>query len=343
MADPRFFEVAGPFTAQELAEAANAALAGPAPAGLLSAVAPIDAAGPADVTFLNNRSYLPRLAECRAGLCILSPADAERAPAHLPLLVSPAPYMAFARVSRRFHPPRPASPGVHPRAVVEDGVELGSGVEVGPGAVVMAGARIGDGSIIQANAVIDRNTVIGRNCVIGAGAYVGFAILGDRVYVYTGVRIGQDGFGFASDPAVGHVRIPQVGRVVIGNDVEIGANSTIDRGAGPDTIIGDGCMIDNLVTLGHNVRLGRGCVIVAQVGISGSTVLGDFVVAGGQVGIAGHLNIGAGAQLAAKSGVITDVPARAVWGGYPAVPVRDWHRQSVTLAKLIRRRDREPK
>ncbi|WP_372053502.1 UDP-3-O-(3-hydroxymyristoyl)glucosamine N-acyltransferase [Tistrella mobilis] len=341
MADPRFFEVAGPFTADELALAANATLRGPVGKCVLRGVAPIDIAGPEDVTFLNNRSYLPKLADCRAGLCILSPADADRAPGHLPLLVSPAPYMAFARVSRRFHPPRPAVPGVHPRAIVEDGAKLGDGVEIGPGAVVMAGAEIGDGSIIQANAVIDRNTVIGRNCVIGAGAYVGFAILGDRVYIYTGARIGQDGFGFASDPAVGHVRIPQVGRVLIGNDVEVGANSTVDRGAGPDTVIGDGCMIDNLVTLGHNVRLGRGCVIVAQVGVAGSSVLGDFVVAGGQVGIAGHLRVGAGTQLAAKSGVITDVPAGAVWGGYPAVPVRDWHRQSVTLAKLIRRRDQE--
>ncbi|MEN2987268.1 UDP-3-O-(3-hydroxymyristoyl)glucosamine N-acyltransferase [Tistrella sp. BH-R2-4] len=338
MADPRFFETAGPFTAEALAAAANGVLDGAPPAGLLTGVASIDSAGPGDVTFLSNRSYISKLAECRAGLCVMAAADVPRAPEHLPLLVAPAAYMAFARVSRCFHPPRSANPGIHHRAIVEDGAVIGQGVEIGPGAVVMAGAEIGDGTIIQANAVIDRGTVIGRNCVIGAGAYVGFACLGDRVYIYTGARIGQDGFGFASDPAAGHVRIPQVGRVIIGNDVEIGANSTVDRGAGPDTVLGDNCMIDNLVTLGHNVRLGRGCVVVAQVGISGSTEFGDYVVAGGQSGFAGHLKVGSGSRIAARSGVTRAIAPGSEMGGFPAIPIRDWHRQTVALARLAKRK-----
>jgi UDP-3-O-[3-hydroxymyristoyl] glucosamine N-acyltransferase len=180
--------------------------------------------------------------------------------------------------------------------------------------------------------VIGDGVTMDDDCVVGAGASISHTLIGARAYIYAGARIGQDGFGFASGPN-GHLRIPQLGRVVIGNDVEIGANSTIDRGAGPDTVIGDGCMIDNLVQIGHNVQMGRGCVIVSQVGISGSTKLGDYVVIGGQTGLAGHLNIGSGVRIAAKSGVHSSIPAGLEMAGIPAVPVREWRRQ---IARMVR-------
>jgi UDP-3-O-[3-hydroxymyristoyl] glucosamine N-acyltransferase len=175
--------------------------------------------------------------------------------------------------------------------------------------------------------------VVGADCAIAANVTLSHCLVGDRVRLHPGVRIGQDGFGFAPDPA-GHVKVPQLGRVIVHDDVEMGANCTVDRGSGPDTIIGAGCWFDNLVQIGHNVELGRGCIMVAQSGISGSSKLGDFVVVGGQVGIAGHLTIGSGASVAAKSGVMRDVAEGDTVGGYPAQPIRDWHRQTASLRRL---------
>jgi UDP-3-O-[3-hydroxymyristoyl] glucosamine N-acyltransferase len=175
--------------------------------------------------------------------------------------------------------------------------------------------------------------------VIGAGATVNFSLIGDRVAIFSGARIGQDGFGFASSPG-GHLRIPQVGRVIIHDDVEVGANTTIDRGSAADTVIGAGCMIDNLVQIAHNVQLGRGCVIVAQVGIAGSTKLGDFVVFGGQTAVAGHLTIGDGAQFAARSGVIRNHEGGQTYGGAPAIPIQQWRRQMAAIARLGKVRDK---
>jgi UDP-3-O-[3-hydroxymyristoyl] glucosamine N-acyltransferase len=179
---------------------------------------------------------------------------------------------------------------------------------------------------------------IGRDYSIGPGSTVSHALIGNRVILHPGVRIGQDGFGYAMGRE-GHFKVPQIGRVIIQDDVEIGANSTIDRGASRDTVIGEGTKIDNLVQIAHNVVIGRHCVIVAQVGISGSTTLEDFVVIGGQVGVVGHLRIGAGSQIAGSSNVATDVPPGSRWGGTPAKPVRDWFRELHTLKRLASRRD----
>jgi UDP-3-O-[3-hydroxymyristoyl] glucosamine N-acyltransferase len=220
---------------------------------------------------------------------------------------------------------------VHPEARLEPGVL------VDPGVVIGARAEIGSGTRIAAHAVIGPDVRIGRDCSIGAHASVSHALIGDRVILHPGARVGQDGFGFAMGPQ-GHFKVPQIGRVIIQNDVEIGANSTIDRGATRDTVIGEGSKIDNLVQIAHNVTIGRHCVIVAQVGVSGSTDIGDFAAIGGQAGFTGHLRIGAGAQVAAQSGVMTDIPAGERWGGTPAVPARSWLRAHAVMEKLVRRR-----
>jgi UDP-3-O-[3-hydroxymyristoyl] glucosamine N-acyltransferase len=249
------------------------------------------------------------------------------------LLLSDAPYMAFAKIARAFYPQPRVESGTAPSAVIDPTAVIGAGSRIDAGAVIGRAARLGEGCHIGANAVIGDSVSLGDHCLVGAGASISHSIIGNRVYIYPGARIGQDGFGFASG-AQGHLRIPQLGRVVIHDDVEVGANSTIDRGAGPDTVIGQGCMIDNLVQIGHNVQMGTGCVIVSQVGISGSTKLGDYVVIGGQAGLAGHLNIGSGVRIAAKSGVHSHIPAGTEMGGTPAVPIREWRRQVAMLVRM---------
>ena len=199
-------------------------------------------------------------------------------------------------------------------------------------------AEIGAGTIIGAQSIIGPQVRVGRDCSISPQVSVLNAFLGNRVILHGGVRIGQDGFGFAMGPQ-GHLKVPQVGRVIIQDDVEIGANTTIDRGASRDTVIGEGTKIDNLVQIAHNVVIGRHCVIVAQVGISGSATLEDYVVLGGQVGVVGHVRIGMGAQIAATSNVNSDVPPGARWGGTPAKPVREWFREVTALKMLASKRN----
>lgn len=341
MTDPRFFRSQGPFTLAELAEMTGAELAGAAdPQCRVSDLAALQAAGPTDLSFLENRRYLADFRACRAAACLVAPEFVEQAPPGLALLVSARPRRNFARIGQRFYPAEPATPGVHERAFVDPSAVLGEAVSVGPGAVVGAGARLGAGVEIAANAVIGDAVEIGERTRIGAGASVSHAIIGARVFVYPGVRIGQPGFGFEMD-GDGPFMVPQLGRVIIEDDVEIGANSTIDRGSGPDTVIGRGTMIDNLVQIGHNVVVGRGCIIVAQVGISGSTRLGNRVVLAGQVGVAGHLEIGDGVQVAAMSGVNRSLAAGSVVGGAPAVPIREFRRQVAAIKRLGRRGEGE--
>lgn len=338
MADPRFFERAGPFTLGDLAQRCGARLADPGQAGhLVSDVAPLDQAGPDQLAFLDNPKYAESFAATRAGACILNEKHAALAPAGVALMLSPRPYLSYARASQIFYPPSRSEAGIHTAAIVDPAARLGADVTVGPGAVIEAGVEIGSGSVIGAGSVIHRNVVIGAECRVGANVTLSHCLIGDRVTLHPGVRIGQDGFGFAPDPS-GHVKVPQLGRVLVGDDCEIGANSTIDRGAGPDTVIGPGCWIDNLVQIGHNVTLGRGCIIVAQAGIAGSTQLGDFVVLAAQSGIAGHLKIGTGARIGAKSGVMTDIPAGDSYFGIPATKVKEYFRQVATLRRLAQKK-----
>lgn len=338
MADPRFFSIAGPFTLEQLAGLTGAQLA-PGADGQASFedVAPLDAAGSNHISFLDNKQYVDAFAVSKAGACVIHPSMAAKAPAGMALLLSNDPYRAYAQIAAAFHPMPAFEPGIAATAAVDPSARLGEGCRVEPGAVIGPGAEIGRFCHIGPNAVIGQGVVIGDNGIVGANATISHAVIGARANIYPGVRIGQDGFGFAMG-AAGHLKVPQLGRVIIEDDVEIGANTTIDRGAGPDTVIGAGTKIDNLVQIGHNVRLGRCCVIVAQTGISGSTHLGDFVVVAGQAGIAGHLRIGSGARVAAQSGVMKDIAPKTTVGGTPAVPIHEWLRHSVILGQMAKKK-----
>ena len=305
---------------------------------VVSNVAGLNEAGPEDVSFLDNKRYLPALAGTKAAAVVLEPQYADRLPEGVVPVCSETPYRTFALLSQYFYPSEDVTGEIHASAVIDPTAIIGEGTQIDAGAVVAAGAQIGNGCHIGANAVIEKSVQIGANSSIGAGAYLGYCLIGENVNIHPGVRIGTRGFGFAMDRQ-GHIDVPQLGRVIIGNHVEIGANTTIDRGMGPDTEIGDHTKIDNLVQIGHNVRIGRGCVIVAMTGIAGSTVLEDFVVCAAKVGIAGHLRIGKGAQIAAKSGVMKDVAPGEKVGGTPAVPVNQWLRERLFISKLMRKKD----
>jgi UDP-3-O-[3-hydroxymyristoyl] glucosamine N-acyltransferase len=305
-------------------------------------IAPLDTATAFDLSFLDNGKYRGELAGTRAGACLIAPRFAADAPRGLAVLETPQPYAAFVAVTRALFPGmlRPASLyGVSGRATaahVHHTARIEANVTIDPLAVIGPRAQIGSDSVIAAGAVIGPDVCIGRECAIGAGATIMHALIGDRVIIHPGTRIGQDGFGYLPSPK-GHQKIPQTKRVIVQDDVEIGANCTIDRGATRDTIIGEGTKIDNLVQIGHNCSIGRHCLIVSQVGISGSVTVGDFVVLAGQVGVGDHLTIGTGAVLGAKAGVMSNIPAAARWAGFPAEPAMDWKRGVATLRRMTRR------
>jgi UDP-3-O-[3-hydroxymyristoyl] glucosamine N-acyltransferase len=334
MADPRFFAVAGPFTVAEIAARTEARLAGAAdPTRILRDVAPLQTATPDQLAFLDNRKYLDAFRRAEAGAVLVHPDFASAAPPGLCLLLTERPYRAYATAAQAFYPEPTSRGGVAATAAIDPSARLGTGTRVEPFAVIGPRVTIGSDCSIGAGAVIGEGSVLGDEVRVGAHVSISHALIGSRVRLYPGARIGQDGFGFSAD-ADGFVKVPQLGRVVIEDDVEIGANTTIDRGAGPDTIIGAGTMIDNLVQIGHNVRIGRNCVLVAQSGISGSTRLGDFVMIGGQAGLAGHLEIGDGARIGAKAGVPNDVGPGEIVLGSPAVPIKLHHRQVAVLKRL---------
>ncbi len=337
MADPRFFEARGPFRLTELAEIAGAELAGeaPSPDQEIADVASLKDAGPRDLAFLDNKRYLPDFEASRAAACVVAPAHVERAPSGMVLLVAKAPYRAFARIARAFHPDKHPTGGIDAFAVVHPTARVGEGCSVAAGAVLSANSELGERCVIHANAVIGEGVSVGDDTEVGASASLSHCLIGARVKIHPGVRIGQRGFGFDMSDYP-YEDVPQLGRVLVEEDVEIGANSTVDRGAGPDTVLGAGSKVDNLVQIGHNVQLGRGCVLVAQSGIAGSTVLEDFAVVAAQGGVAGHLRIGRGAQVGAASGVMRDVPAGQKVLGSPAMPMRDFFRLVNIWQRLLK-------
>jgi UDP-3-O-[3-hydroxymyristoyl] glucosamine N-acyltransferase len=338
MADPRFFTVAGPFTIAEIARRTGATVAGAGDAGrLLRDVAPLEAAGPDHLSFLDNRKYVETFRQTRAGAVFVQAALGGETPSGVTLLLSEQPYRAYAVAAQAFHPEPPPVAGIAADAAIDATARLGEGCAVEAHAVIGAGVEIGKRCHIGANSVIGAGCVLGDDVRVGVNVSISHSIIGSRVRLYPGARIGQDGFGFALDPQ-SFVKVPQLGRVIIGDDVEIGANSTIDRGAGPDTVIGAGTMIDNLVQIGHNVQIGRGCVLVAQSGIAGSTRLGDHVIIAAQGGLVGHLTIGSGARIGAQAGVMRDVAAGETVVGSPAVPVKQFFRQVAAVQRLAQKK-----
>jgi UDP-3-O-[3-hydroxymyristoyl] glucosamine N-acyltransferase len=306
---------------------------------IITGVGPLSEAGPGDVSFLDNSKYRRDLGQTLAGACFVSQADRDAVPESTVALVVAHPYTAFAKIMQRLYPaaayPAPlfGEAGVNPGSTVHANARLEAQISLDPGVVIGPFAEVGEGTTIGANSVIGPGVRIGRKCHIGPNVTITHALIGNDVIIQAGASIGQDGFGFAIGRE-GHEKVPQIGRVIIQDRVELGANVTIDRGGIRDTIIGEGSKLDNMVHVAHNVVIGRHCLIAAQTGISGSTEIGDFVIMGGQVGISGHVKIGAGSQIAGGSGVISDLPPRSKVGGLPARPIKTWFREVATLARL---------
>tara|TARA_B100000315_G_scaffold194030_1_gene184624 strand:- start:2630 stop:3658 length:1029 start_codon:yes stop_codon:yes gene_type:complete len=337
MADPRFFKVAGPFSLEQLAEISGSEIGDKSrETRMFSDILPLDSASQNDVSFIDNRRYIEAFRNTNAGAVVVAPELVDQAPESAALLITDNPYTGYAKLTQAFYPQNAFTDGkINAHAIVDPSAKTGKNVSIDAGVVIEAEVEIGDNTQIGANTVIGVGVIIGNNCLIAANVTLIHCIIGSDTIIHTGVRIGQDGFGFAPGMPR-HTKVLQLGRVLIGNEVEIGANTTIDRGAGPDTIVGDGTKIDNLVQIGHNVQIGEGCFIVAQTGLSGSTVVGNFVALGGQVGIAGHLTIGDGAKVAAKSGVSIDVAPGVTVAGIPAQNARDHWKGLAMLRRLVK-------
>lgn len=339
-----FFQVAATPTLAEIAQLVGARLEADAPADWRpTGLASLEEAGPGDLSFFVGKHPIAVLRRSRAGACFLATRDASAAPASVACLLTADPARAFAQVAAILYPGalRPSAalhPGISIGATIEASARLEVGASIAPGVILGARVEVGTRTSIGPGCIFGDNVKIGRDCTIGPHVTISHALIGDRVVVHAGARVGQDGFGFIPG-AKGHLKLAQLGRVIVQDDVEIGANTAIDRGALDDTIIGEGTKIDNLVQIAHNVVIGRHCLIAAQAGIAGSTRLGDFVAVGGQAGIAGHLTIGAGARIAGKAGVLHDVAPKARIGGSPAGPVTAWLRTAVRNRRRMHHAD----
>lgn len=340
MADLHFYKPSRRLNLGEVAELTGASLRDPQLASRTFArLASLDDATSDALVFIEGRKNLSKLETLDASGIFCTEQLAESVPEGVAVLITRNPHRDFSAIARIIFPasarPEPwmgewgISPAanIHPEAEIEDGATIEAGAVIGKGVVV------GSGTIICASAVIGAHCKIGRDSYIGPSVSIQSALIGNRVALHPGVRIGQDGFGYVLG-AAGMEKVPQLGRVIIQDDVEIGSNSTIDRGTLSDTLIGEGTKIDNQVQIAHNVRIGRHCLIAAHCGISGSVTIGDMTMLGGRVGLADHLVIGSRVQIAAASGVMNDIPDGEKWGGLPARPLRQWFRDIATLRSI---------
>ncbi|MDR1476726.1 MAG: UDP-3-O-(3-hydroxymyristoyl)glucosamine N-acyltransferase [Rickettsiales bacterium] len=346
----KFYEISAPLPLGEIAEISGARLADGSKRGVkISNMASLESAGPDGVAYFstgaNASSALDRTAKykemlkgLKAGACFVSDADAALLPPAVVPLLTPDPKMAFIRLTMRFYRDRALGfAGISPKASIHESVRFGdrASTHVGDFAVIEAGAVIGAGCYIGSGAKVKAGVSMGKDCVVKENAVISHAALGDRVGVGESSVIGGSGFGWHSG-ADGHTWVPQLGRTVLEDDVDIGAGSCVDRGTMGDTVIGAGTKIDNLVQIGHNVRTGRHCIFAGMCGVAGSTTFGDFVLVGAGAGVSGHLKIGSGVQIGARGGVIQSLPDGASVDGYPAMPVRDFLKQAALLRRMVK-------
>ncbi len=350
MAQPNFFKQPASSTLADIAALTKAELVDPARGGLkIRGLASLDEAGPMHLAFFDNLKYADQLASTKAGACLVSPRFEARVPGHVAVLRAAQPFRAFVTLAREWHGDalRPQSwcdnDGIAPSAIIDPSAHLEDGVIVDPLAVIGPRVEIGSGTVIGAGAVIGAEVRIGRDCNVGARSTIQFALIGNNVLIHPGCSIGQDGYGFIFFGPEGHLKVPQTGRVLIQNNVELGAGTTIDRGSLRDTVIGEGTKIDNQVQIGHNVTIGRDCLLAAQIGLAGSLTIGDNVALGAKVGINNHLKIGDGAQVTAMSGVKDDIPPNGRWGGFFAKPTKQWFREIIAVERLVRDGTTDPK
>jgi len=340
MTQPAFFKSPPPFTLAEIAARAGIELADPACGDRqMRGLASLDEAGPRDLVFFDNLKYAPLLATTQAGACIVGKRYEKMVPAHVAVLRAEEPFHVFVAIGRELHPDslRPpsffGSENISPRAMIHETARLEDGVVIEPLAVIGPDVEIGSGTLIGAGCMIGAGVKIGRDCCIGANSTLMYTYIGNNVVVHPGCHFGQDGFGYIQTRD-GHVKIPQTGRVLIQNNVEIGAGTTIDRGSLRDTVIGEGSKIDNQVQVGHNVYIGRNCLVLAQCGLAGSLTLEDNVALGAKAGLNNHLTIGEGSQVAAMAGVKDDIPPNERWGGIFAKPAKQWLREIKVIENL---------
>lgn len=334
MIDNRFYKNNGPFSLKQIAEICDAELLDAGKADIMiKDMASIFKGGEGEISFFFDKKKKDAASLIKTTACITSKDFVSLIPENVIVLVSNNPHDSFVKLNYAMYSEILPDAKICETAVIASTAKIGQNCYIGDNVVIGENVEIGDNCRLEPNCVIYEGCILGNNCRVGANANIMHAVIGNNVYIYGGARIGWDGFGFQTVQGQ-HKRIPQLGRVIIGNDVEIGANSCIDRGALDDTIIGDGCRIDNMVQVAHNDVLGRGCILVAQVGVAGSCTFGDYVVAGGQAGFADHLNIGSQAQIGAQSGIMRDIEPGTAVMGTPAIGFRDFMKQTACVQKL---------
>jgi len=297
-------------------------------------VATLEKAHRDQISFFHSGSYFEKFLESKAGFCLIEEKNAVRSPAGISVLVHKNPYFAYAKLASAFYEEKPHD---YSEKLIDPSAEIGEGTEIAPNAFVGKNVKIGKNCVIGPSASVMQGSIIGDNTIINANATIAFATIGSNCIIYSGARIGQDGFGFAHDGGINH-KIIQIGIVVIGNDVEVGANACVDRGAIENTVIMDGAKLDNLNQIGHNVVIGKGSVLAGCSAVAGSTKIGNFVQVGGKSSIGGHITIGDGAKIAGMSGIMRDVDPMQVVAGIPALPIKQWHRINTMLSNMLKKK-----